>query len=112
MIAAIEDVVAVTGGNVFLIFNVSDDSPKVSSSGISWLFNSGSTEVEIVYPGDGRRVIANDRLSITITGVVYADEGEYTLLAGNAAGVGLGTVSLDVQGVFIKCHTVKNGSLL
>ncbi len=93
-----EDVVAVLGDKTVLVFVIAHDNPPVSPDDVVWFFNNGITEVEIAYPGDGRRVIAEDRLSLYINGTTFADEGIYTLLASNAAGQGVGASSLDVQG--------------
>ena len=94
--------VGIEDQTVVLSFNISSDIPLVIPSDVRWLFDNGSVEVEIVFPGDGRRMISTlDRTSLTISPVAYTDEGKYILVAGNAAGSGQNSSILDVQGIVL-----------
>ena len=75
------------GGNVTLMFSLSDDDPPVNTSNIRWFLLEGVTSVDITDSADERYNFTEDRLSLEIDGLTHTDEGEYTIQTTNEAGI-------------------------
>ncbi len=84
-------VVGVLGESVTLEFVLERATPPVTRDGIMWQFKSDPLE-------NARASFSADLLSVNISQLEYADEGEYTFIASTAAGTGSDNILLDIQG--------------
>ena len=89
----------VKDGNFSIIFHIEDDFPQVQLSNIRWHFtnlNHTTTEIE---PSDHYE-FSSDLIVLEIHNVQLADRGNYSLTAGNEAGVRSATIQMDVYGEY------------
>ena len=90
----------VKDSNFSIIFHIENDFPPVQLSNISWHFtNLSNTAIEIK-PSD-HHVFYSDRTVLEIRNVQLADRGNYSLMAGNEAGVRSSEIEMDVYGEYI-----------
>ena len=99
-----DNLLGIVGGITTLRFDISEASPEVDTNDISLLFDNGADVTDVIGNLDISRVDNPDVLSST--SVQYTlfvddeDEGNYTLIAINAAGRGEDTVAVQVEGTF------------
>lgn len=92
-------IVGVVGGSVSFSFTITNDDPKVIRNDINWIFTTPSGSTDITGSSINGYSFSMDLLSITIIGVSYSHEGNYTMMASNAAGSAQSTIALDVEGM-------------
>lgn len=89
---------ALENTSVVLSFSITTGFPPVSSEGIQWLFQLRKGAVmDITLSTDPRLSYSPDRLSLTLTGITYFEEGVYTVIASNAAGSGNASILLNIE---------------
>ena len=90
--------------NVVLKFDLIDSTStcelQVHVSNIQWTYTTekGSETLNTSFPFNSRYNFSDDLLSLTITNLQEADEGNYTLRATNDAGNSSATYNLAVYG--------------
>ena len=92
-------VLALVDGNVTLEFNILDASPVVKPENIYWTFetSNGTVSIEPTFQYE----FSADRLSLTIRDISHENEGFYTFLASNPAGLDEARLFLQVEGKII-----------
>lgn len=85
-------VIGVLGHNISLSVTIENDHPPVSAQQVVWLFQESAVDT-----GSLQYLISMDGLTLTITGLMDSNEGLYTAMATNEAGVGTVSVLVDVQ---------------
>lgn len=91
-----QDVLVLVGGITILEFLINDASPSVLIQDITLLFDNGENVIDVT--ADIRGTITPSRVTHEIVSVEHDDEGNYTLIAINAAGRSQATISIEVQG--------------
>ena len=87
----------VKDSNFSIIFHIEDDFPSVQLSNIHWHFtNLSHVTIEIV-PSD-HYVFSGNLTVLGIHNVQLADRGNYSLTAGNEAGIRSAEIQMDVYG--------------
>ena len=87
----------VKDSNFYITFHIEDDFPPVRLSNIHWHFTNLSNVATEIEPSD-HYVFSSDLTVLEIRTVQLADRGNYSLTAGNEAGVRSATVQMDVYG--------------
>ena len=87
----------VKDGNFSIIFHIEDDFPQVQLSNIHWHFTNLNYTTAKIEPSDHYE-LSSDLTVLVIHNVQLADRGNYSLTAGNEAGVRSATVQMDVYG--------------
>ena len=87
----------VKDSNFYITFQIEDDFPPVQLSNIRWHFTNLSNVTTEIEPSD-HYVFSSDLTVLEIRNVQLADRGNYSLTAGNEAGVGSAAVQMDVYG--------------
>lgn len=73
-------------------FKISSAKPLVSAGNIYWQFNG------MILESSNRLEFSDSKLSLQIYNLTLSDEGNYTLVASNPAGVGSAYIFLNVEG--------------
>ena len=87
--------------NVVLKFDLIDSTfptCELHFSNIQWTYTTekGSEIINTSFPANNRYIFSDDLLSLTITNLQEADDGNYTLMATNNAGNSSATFNLAV----------------
>ena len=88
----------VIGNNAVFAFFLTEDSPPVKTENIRWNFTDESGSMDITNVSNDHIMISEDRLTLTLTGITHAHEGEYKLLATNEAGTNSNFYILSITG--------------
>ena len=74
--------------------------PAVQLSNIQWIYTTanGSEILDTSFPNNTRYNFSSNLLSLTITNLQVADDGNYSLMASNEAGIHIATYNLTVFG--------------
>ena len=94
-------VLGIKGMSTTLQFSVSADAlPPVTPANVEWQFNPISSPVVTLTPSSSARYsFSADMLSLTITDLVLADEGTYTLIVSTIAGSNSADIHMFVRGI-------------
>ena len=65
-------------------------------SNILWFFNG-----EQLNTTGERYYFSDNKLVLYISALQFEDEGEYTVIVSNDAGIGEASINLDVQGIYL-----------
>ena len=84
--------VGIVGEDIILIATVENDSPPVPVGGVVWLFKGSTLDTS-----SQQYTVSADGLSLTISNLADSNEGLYSAVATNEAGMGMASVFLDVQ---------------
>ena len=99
-----DNLLGIVGGITTLMFDISEASPEVDTNDISLLFDNGADVTDVIGNLDIANAVNPDVLSSTFVRYTFivddGDEGNYTLIAINAAGRGEDTVAVQVEGTF------------
>lgn len=101
ILPAEEQFIGVQTYDYTLRFIIRNDSPSVQSNNIHWYFTDlTSRTTHTIEANNGTKYrFTPDRLSLTIFNVTLFDRGNYTIRAGNEAGIREFTSYLDVHGM-------------
>ena len=89
----------VKDGNFSIAFQIENDFPSVQLSNIRWHFTNLSYVTTQIEPSE-HYVFSSDLTVLELRNVQLADRGNYSLIAGNEAGVTSATVQMDVYGEY------------
>ena len=89
----------VKDSNFSIIFHIEDDFPQVQIFNIHWHFTNLNHITTKIEPSDHYE-FSSDLTVLVINDVQLADKGNYSLTAGNEAGVRSATVQMDVYGEY------------
>ena len=92
----------VKDSNFSITFHIEDDFPPVQFPNIHWHFTNLSNVTKQLEPSD-HYVFSGDLTVLVIHNVQLADRGNYSLTAGNEAGVRSATIQMDVYGEDQSC---------
>ena len=88
--------------NITLQFSEGNDLPPVTPADITWLFTPvDGSAIPISSNPDIKYTFSSDMLSLTITALALADEGDYELVVRTIAGNASANIILDIQGIFM-----------
>ena len=91
----------VKDSNFSITFHIENDFPQVQFSNIHWHFtNLSNITAEIEPFTNDHYVFSSDFTILGIRNVQLADRGNYSLTAGNEAGVRSSEVEMDVYGEY------------
>ena len=104
---SVSPVLGIKGLSTTLQFSVSADAlPPVIPANVEWRFNPISGPVvTLTQSSSVRYAFSADMLSLTITGLVSADEGTYTLIASTIAGSDSAAIHMFVRGT-VHLHVI------
>ena len=102
-----DTVLGIVGGMATLEFTITDASPSVDIGDITWLFDNGFSITDITGSNANGLSFSSNLLQLVITIVSNSHEGNYTLIASNAAGSNENTIFLEVEGMHNIYSTVK-----
>ena len=92
--------IKVVGQSITLRFNISNDLPPVTLDGIQWTFessNGSTTELTLTRTPDAHYTFSEDMLSLHVGPLTKLDRGTYTMTATNTAGIGSGSIFLEIE---------------
>ena len=92
--------VRVVGQSITLSFNISNDLPPVTVDGIQWTFESSNgpiIELMAMQTTNAHYSFSEDMLSLHIGPLTKLDRGTYTMTATNIAGIGSGSIFLEIE---------------
>lgn len=89
-------ILALVGELVELQYLINEASPVVLIQDITLLFSNGENVVNIT--ANIGVTVTPSQVTYRIVGIGHSDEGNYTLVAVNAAGSSKATISIEVQG--------------
>ena len=90
------ETIGILNNSISLQFIITRDHPTVELSNILWFFNG-----EQLNTTGERYYFSDNKLVLYISALQFEDEGEYTVIVSNDAGIGEASINLDVQGIFI-----------
>ena len=94
-------VAGVKDGNFSITFHIENDFPQVQLSNIHWHFtNLSNVTTDIEH--SGHHDFSSDLTVLEIHNVQLADRGNYSLTAGNEAGIRSSEIEMDVYGEYSK----------
>ncbi len=84
-----------------LMVIIDNASPSVRPNNIAWEYRSLTSSETRVVTADSRHSFSEDRKSLTISYLIHADEGNYTVTATNEAGCDTLQLTLNIEGTYI-----------